>query len=626
MQSKREMFKKVEVKKGTAKRLISYVFSKYSIHFFAVIVLILISAFVNVASSVFLQILIDDYITPLLGVSNPNFAPLLKLVIVMFGIYIVGVISTYTYSRIMIVISQGTLRRIRNEMFSHMQKLPIEYFNKHEYGNVMSVYTNDTDSLREMISQSLPQVISSAATIITVFYTMLKTSVHLTGVVVVIIFGMILITKNIAQKGSKYFLNQQNSVGKINGFIEEMINGQKVIKSFDYEDKVKQRFDVLNGKLCENSTKANAYVNILMPIMGNISYMQYVLIAVVGGILAINTDVGITLGAIASFLQLSRTISMPINQISQQVTSLVQALAGAQRIFDLLDENVESDDGYIKLVNVYIDENDKLIETNDKTNKWAWKDNEGNLVLQQGDIKFKHVNFRYVEDKPVLTDFGLYANPGQKVALIGATGAGKTTIANLLNRFYDINDGEILCDRIDIKNIRKDDLRDSIGMVLQDTNLFTGTIMENIRYGRLDATDEEVINASKLAHAHSFIEKLPEGYNTKIANNGEDLSEGQRKLIAIAQAIVNNPPVLILDEATSSIDTRTEKLVQKGMDELMKGRTSFVIAHRLQTIKNADVILLIENGKIIERGKHQDLLDRKGMYYKLYTGAIEELS
>lgn len=625
MPSKRKMFTKVKLKKGIIRRMLSYVFSKYSKHFIAVVLLILISSFVNVASSVFLQILIDDYITPLIGVTNPNLMPLLKLVLVMALIYMIGVVSTFIYNRIMIIISQGTLRRIRNEMFCHMQKLPIAYFNKHEYGDIMSVYTNDTDALREMVSQSLPQVISSIVTIVTVFCTMLRTSVHLTALVVFIICIMFLITKNITQRGSQYFLKQQNSIGEVNGFIEEMINGQKVIKSFDYEDTVKQKFDNLNEKLCNNSTNANAFVNILMPIMGNISYIQYVLIALVGGILAINTNLGLTLGAIASFLQLSRTISTPINQISQQVNSVVLALAGAQRIFDLLDEDVENDNGYISLVNVYLDKNNKLVETNKNTNMWAWKDKEGMLTLQQGDIKFKHVNFEYQENKPVLCDFGLYANPGQKVALIGATGAGKTTIANLLNRFYDINDGEILCDKININNIKKDDLRDSIGMVLQDTNLFTGTIIENIRYGRLDATDEEVYEASKLARADNFITKLPDGYNTKISNNGEDLSEGQRKLIAIAQAIINNPPVLILDEATSSIDTRTEKLVQKGMDELMKGRTSFVIAHRLQTVKDADVILVIENGNIIERGKHQDLLARKGMYYKLYTGAIDEL-
>ena len=622
MQNKGENFKRSKI--VTIKRLLSYIFKQNPKCFTVFIILTIIGTLVDVASSVSLQILIDDYITPLVGVSNPNFIPLLKFMAVMFVIYMIGVGTSFA-NRVMVVITHGMLRTIRDELFCHMQKLPVNYFDKHEYGDIMSIYTNDTDALRDMISFSLPRVISFTATIIGVFIAMLATSIHLTCVVLVIILCMLQITKNITKKGSKYFLNQQNSVGKINGFIEEMINGQKVVKSFDYEDEVKQKFDILNKDLCDNATKANAYVNILMPLMGNISYMQYVLVAIVGGILAIKTNIGLTLGAIASFLQLSKTISTPINQISQQVTSLVQALAGAERIFNLLDEKVESDDGYIKLVNVYKNENNQLVETKDKTNMWAWKDNNGNLVLQQGDIKFKHVNFSYVENKPVLTDFGLYANPGQKVALIGATGSGKTTIANLLNRFYDINDGEILCDRIDIRHIKKDDLRDSIGMVLQDTNLFTGTIMENIRYGRLDATDEEVINASKLSHAHNFIEKLPHGYNTKISNNGEELSEGQRKLIAIAQAIVNNPPVLILDEATSVVDTRTEKLVQKGMDELMKGRTSFVIAHRLQTVKDADVILVIENGQIIERGKHQDLLDRKGMYYKLYTGAMDEL-
>ena len=619
---KREPFRKVTLKKGVVKRMLSYVFKRYYKHFIVVVFLILISSFVNVASSIFLQKLIDDYITPLIGVTRPNFMPIIELICIMIGIYLVGIISTFVYSIIMIVISQGTLNRIRNEIFLHMQKLPLGYFYKHEYGDTMSIYTNDTDTLREMIGRSFPQVISSIITIIAVFLAMIFTSIHLTVLVIAVIWIMFFITKFITKNGSKYFLAQQNSIGKIDGFIEEMINGQKVVKAFSYEDEVKKRFNSLNEELCKNSTEANGYVNILMPIMGNISNIQYVLIAILGGILAIHTNFNITLGAIASFLQLSKTISAPINQISGQVNSVVVALAGAERIFDLLDYDIEKDEGYISLVNARFGDGVELVETQEKTDMLTWKDDKGKLTYVRGNIEFINVNFGYSKDNLVLKNFSFTAKQGQKIALIGATGAGKTTIANLLNRFYDIDSGEILYDGINIKNIKKDSLRKSIGMVLQDTNLFTGTIMENIRYGNLDASDEQVYSAAKLAYAHDFIEKLPDGYETKIDNNGEELSEGQRKLIAIAQAIVSNAPVMILDEATSSIDTRTEKLVQKGMDELMRRRTSFVIAHRLQTVYDADVILVIKNGEIIEKGKHQELLKNKGLYYNLYTGAF----
>lgn len=619
---KKQPFKKVTVKKGTAIRLLKYVLKRYYKHFIFVVLLILVSSFVNVKSAVFLQTLLDDYVSSLIGSNNPNFVPLLRLIINMLCLYIVGVIATFMYNRIMILISQGTLKDIRDSLFLHMQRLPIKYFYEHEYGDIMSVYTNDADTLREMIGQSLPQVFSALITIIMVLVAMVKINIYLTCVVLVITFLMVVIMKKVTNIGSAYFLKSQEAIGKIDGFMEEMLNAQKIIKSFSYENIVKEKFNILNDVLCECSTKANGYVNILMPIMGNISNLQYVLIAIVGGILAVNTNLGVTLGSIAGFLQLSKTISAPIHQISQQVNSVVIALAGADRIFNLLDSEQETYDGNIDLVTANIDKNGKLIETMGKTNIWAWKNKEGELVQTKGDIKFLDVGFEYKENTPVLEDFSLYANPGQKIALIGATGAGKTTIANLLSRFYDIQSGKILYDGIDIKDIKKDSLRNSIGMVLQDTNLFTGTIMENIRYGNLEASDEDVYNAAKLAHAHDFICNLPNGYDTQITNNGQDLSDGQRKLISIAQAIINNPPVMILDEATSSIDTMTEKLVQKGMDQLMKGRTSFVIAHRLQTIQDADVILVISNGKIIERGKHQDLINAKGIYYNLYMGAF----
>ncbi|MBP5426544.1 MAG: ABC transporter ATP-binding protein [Clostridiales bacterium] len=620
---KKQPFKKVQLKKGTAKRMLLYVLRNYYAYFIAVIFLIFVSCFVNVANSLFLQVLLDDYITPLIGTKNPNWIPLLKFIIYMSIVYVIGTFATFLYNRIMIRISQGTLKNIRNEMFLHMQKLPLRYFYTHEYGDIMSVYTNDTDTLREMIGQGLPQIFSSILTIIMVLIAMVKTNIYLTCLVLIITFGMVAIIKKVTKTGSEYFLKVQESIGKINGFMEEMLNAQKVVKSFSYENVVKEKFNTLNNTLCEDSIKANKYILLIFPMIGNISNIQYVLIAILGGILSINSNLGITLGSIASFLQLSKTIAGPIQQISLEINSIVLALAGAERIFDLLDEEIEDYTGHIDLVNVDISKDSTLTEVTYVTNTWAWKNViDGSLKKVEGKVQFFDVGFEYKENTPILKNFGLYANPGQKVALIGATGAGKTTIANLINRFYDIQHGKILFDGINITDIKKCALRNSIGMVLQDTNLFTGTIMENIRYGNLSASDEDIYNASKLAHAHDFISKLPDRYNTKISNNGEDLSEGQRKLLAIAQAIVNNPPVMILDEATSSIDTRTEKLVQKGMDELMKGRTSFVIAHRLQTIQDADVILVIDHGEIIERGKHQDLINHRGIYYNLYMGAF----
>lgn len=619
---KRESFRKVTLKKGIMRRMFLYILRRYYKHCIFVVILILISSVVNVVSSLFLGKLIDDYITPLIGARSPNFVPIMNLIFIMVGIYLVGVLSTFLYNRIMVVISQGTLNEIRKELFCHMQKLPLGYFYKEEYGDIMSIYTNDTDTLREMIGRSFPQVVSSIITILAVFLSMVFTSMHLTLLVFVIISIMFVITRIITKNGSRYFLAQQNSIGKIDGFMEEMINGQKIVKAFSYEDVVKEKFDVLNEDLFKNSKKANAYVNILMPVMGNISNIQYVLIAILGGILAINTNLGITLGVIASFLQLSKTIQGPINQISGQINSIVVALAGAERMFNLLDHNVETDEGSISLVNAKFNDESILIETDENTNMLTWKDDKGKLTYVKGNIKFENVNFAYCDGRDILKNFNFSVKQGQKIALIGATGAGKTTIANLLNRFYDVLDGRILYDGIDVKSIKKKSLRKSIGMVLQDTNLFTGTIMENIRYGNLDATDDQIYAAAKLAYANEFIEKLPQGYETVIENNGKGLSEGQIKLLAIARAIVSNPPVMILDEATSSIDTRTEKLVQNGMDELMKRRTSFVIAHRLQTIKDADIILVIKDGEIIESGKHKELLKLKGMYYNLYIGSF----
>lgn len=611
--------------KKTIKRLMTYI-TKYKIRILLVALCIIISALTSVASSLFLKTLIDDYIGPLLLASNPVFSGLLKAIITMGCIYLIGVLSTLFYNRIMVVIAQDVLKTIRDDMFAHMQTLPIRYFDTHTHGDIMSHYTNDTDTLRQMISQSIPQVFSSIITIVAVFCAMLTTSIWLTIFVIGFIFIMMKITGKIAGQSGAYFVKQQKTLGNVNGYIEEMINGQKVVKVFCHEDKAKEEFDKRNDELCRNATEANKFANILMPIMGNLGNLQYVLLAIVGGAMAISGFEGLTLGALASFLQLSKSFTQPISQVSQQLNMVVMALAGAGRIFALMDEKSEVDEGYVTLVNAK-EIDGELVEVKEHTGLWAWKHphSDGTITYTkvQGEVRLFDVDFGYVENKTVLHDITLYAEPGQKVAFVGATGAGKTTITNLINRFYDIADGKIRYDGININKIKKEDLRRSLGIVLQDVNLFTGTVMENIRYGNLAATDEEVYAAARLANAHDFIERLPEGYNTMLSGDGGSLSQGQRQLISIARAAVADPPVMILDEATSSIDTRTEAIVQKGMDRLMEGRTVFVIAHRLSTVQNSDVIMVLDQGRIIERGNHEKLIEEKGKYYQLYTGAFE---
>ena len=610
-----------QIDKSVVKRLLSYIFKDYKKQFLLVILCIIISSVTSVSGSLFIEILIDDYIEPMIGVENPIWTGLFKAIGVMAVIYIVGTIATFVYNRIIAKISQGVLRDIRNEMFVGMQRLPIKYFDTHTYGEVMSYYTNDADTLREMISRSIPQFISSFITIITVFCAMLYTSVYLTIMTLLFVIVMFVVTAKVGGMASKYFVDRQKSIATLNGYIEEMINGQRVIKVFTYEDRAKNKFDELNNIHCMNATRANQFANILGPILNNIGHIQYAFVGLVGGILALNNIGGLTLGAIASFITLSKSFLSPVSQISQQLNSIIMALAGAARIFNLMDQEPESDNGYVTLVNIE-KEDDEIKEVDYNTGVWAWKKNDEYIELK-GKIDFENVNFGYEEEKQILFDISLYAKPGQKIAFVGATGAGKTTITNLLNRFYDIKSGSISYDGIDIKDIKKSDLRRSLGMVLQDVNLFTGTIRDNIKYGREDATDEDVVRASKLANAHDFIMRLPNKYDTVIDGNGESLSQGQKQLISIARAAINNPPVMILDEATSSIDTRTEKIVQDGMDKLMDGRTVLVIAHRLSTIQNAKAIMVMDHGKIIERGEHDYLLEQRGEYYQLYTGNTE---
>jgi len=618
--------RKAENLGATLKRLMAYITGKYRALFIVVLLCILVSAVANVISTLFIRTLIDDYIAPLLLADAPDFSNLLKAVLTIGAVCLAGVLATLAFNRLMVNISQGVLKEVRDEMFTKMQTLPIKYFDTHTHGDIMSRYTNDTDTLRQMISQSIPQLFSSVITIIAVFAAMLSISFWLTLLVLGCLGIMLVITRKVGGSSAKYFVHQQKSLGDVNGFIEEMINGQKVVKVFCHEQQTEAAFDRKNEELFENADKANRYANIFMPIMANIGNLQYVLIAIAGGALAIGGIGGLTLGGIASFLTLSKSFTGPISQVAQQINAVIMAFAGAERIFNLMDETPEPDDGYVTLVNVK-EENGQLTECDCRTGLWAWKhphQEDGTVTYTKltGDVQFFDVDFGYEAGKLVLHDVSLFAKPGQKIAFVGATGAGKTTITNLINRFYDIADGKIRYDGININKIKKSDLRHSLGIVLQDTRLFSGTVMENIRYGRLSATDDEVIAAARLANAHDFITRLPQGYDTKISGDGGRLSQGQRQLLSIARAAVADPPVMILDEATSSIDTRTEALVQQGMDQLMKGRTVFVIAHRLSTVQNAEAILVLENGRIIERGNHDTLLAEKGTYYQFYTGAF----
>ena len=612
----------------TAKRLLKYVTGTYKVRFVIVFICILLSSIASISVSLSLKFLIDDFISPLIGQKDPNFAELYRALAVLGSIFLMGVIATFTYTRLMVYIGQGVLKKVRDDMFQHMQTLPIRYFDQNTNGSIMSLYTNDTDTLRQMISQSIPQALMSFFTIIVTFISMLILSPLLTILAVLIIGLMIFITKKIGGNSGKYFVRQQKSLADVTGFVEERMNGQRVVKVFNHERKSEEEFDKLNEALFESAAQANTFANMMGPVIGNIGNLQFVLVSVLGGFLSIMGIGGITLGVMASYLQFTKSFTQPFMQVAQQFNSIVMALAGAERIFALIDEESEKDEGYVTLVNAKKDENGNIIECKERTGMWAWKhphsaDGSVSYTELTGDMRFEDVTFGYNEDKVILKDISLFAKPGQKLAFVGSTGAGKTTITNLINRFYDIQEGKIRYDGINITKIKKDDLRRSLGIVLQDTHLFTGTIMDNIRYGKLDATDEEVYEAAKLAHADQFIKMLPKGYDTMLSGDGEELSQGQRQLLSIARAAVANPPVLILDEATSSIDTRTESIVQKGMDNLMKGRTVFVIAHRLSTIRNSDAIIVLEHGKIIERGDHSDLIKMKGTYYQLYTGKLE---
>ncbi|HIR77184.1 MAG TPA: ABC transporter ATP-binding protein [Candidatus Choladousia intestinipullorum] len=612
----------------TAKRLLKYVTETYRLRFLLVFVCILLSSVATISVSLSLKFLLDDFIIPLIGEQTPDFSGLYRALGLLGCIFLMGVLATFTYTRMMVYIGQGVLKRIRDDMFEHMQTLPIRYFDQRTNGSIMSLYTNDTDTLRQMISQSIPQVLMSFFTIIVTFISMLLLSPLLTVLAVIMIVVMIIVTRVIGGNSGKYFVRQQKSLADVTGFVEERMNGQRVVKVFNHERKSEQEFDELNEALFVSASRANRFANMMGPVIGNIGNLQFVLTAVLGGFLSVAGIGGITLGVMASYLQFTKSFTQPFMQVAQQFNSIIMALAGAERIFELIDEEPEMDEGYVTLVNAKKDENGTITECKERTGMWAWKhphsaDGSVTYTELKGDVRFEDVTFGYNEDKVILKNISLYAKPGQKLAFVGSTGAGKTTITNLINRFYDIQDGKIRYDGINIRKIKKDDLRRSLGIVLQDTHLFTGTIMDNIRYGKLDATDEEVYAAAKLAHADHFIRMLPNGYNTLLSSDGEELSQGQRQLISIARAAVADPPVLILDEATSSIDTRTESIVQKGMDNLMKGRTVFVIAHRLSTIRNSNAIIVLEHGKIIERGDHEDLIKQRGTYYQLYTGKLE---